>query len=501
MEKLRELAKLVTPNKTKSITVIGNGKDAGTKLDHLYRLLASGEVSTDEEAFRALYPDATRKNAYYKLKHELRNRLYNSVFFLDAKKSRGTDRQDAFVRCQFLIALGAFLQVGRAWTNVASVTRTAYELATKYELTNEAISTVRRLMLLNRTRGDRKRVDAYTLELLELSRLQEKELLAEVYWTQINKAFVEENSYKQSLPVRAANYAEMLDNIPIARESLKLIYLDAAIRAAAAMTAHDYAGAVPILEAALDRIVNYERFQDRVYTYTIAVNLLACHISLKQHPEARRVLRLLEENVVAGTYNWFKVKELHFTLALHTQRYAEAAMVHRAVSNHPDLKRQPAVLRESWTVYSAYLQMLYNADLISEEQSVAKRRFRIARFVNELPIYARDKRGHNITVLVAQIVLLLQQGKFDALIDRFEAINKYRERYVSRETNFRGNVFLHMLREVTRNDFNRPAVLAATADLRAKLDEEPIDILSPGYDQEILPYEDLWEVLLRGLPE
>jgi hypothetical protein len=102
-------------------------------------------------------------------------------------------------------------------------------------------------------------------------------------------------------------------------------------------------------------------------------------------------------------------------------------------------------------------------------------------------------------VIISQIVLLLQQQNYDGLIDRFEAVNKYRERYVSREVNFRSNVFLHMFREVSRKNFVKADVLAATADLRPLLDEEPVDVISPGYDQEVLPYEDVWELLLECL--
>lgn len=67
------------------------------------------------------------------------------------------------------------------------------------------------------------------------------------------------------------------------------------------------------------------------------------------------------------------------------------------------------------------------------------------------------------------------------------------------EKNFRGNVLLHMLQQVVKHNLNRPKIEKRTAELRALLNTVKIDITGQGYDQEILPYEDLWEVLLDAL--
>ena len=58
---------------------------------------------------------------------------------------------------------------------------------------------------------------------------------------------------------------------------------------------------------------------------------------------------------------------------------------------------------------------------------------------------------------------------------------------------------MHMLQQVTKSNFNRPRIETRTAELRALLDTVKIDITSQGYDQEILPYEDLWEILLEAI--
>ena len=75
MTELKELVDIITRNKVKSIEIIGNPSDKGTKMMQFYDLIAKGQVQSDEEAFRLLYKKGEDKNAYYKLKHLLRDRL------------------------------------------------------------------------------------------------------------------------------------------------------------------------------------------------------------------------------------------------------------------------------------------------------------------------------------------------------------------------------------------------------------------------------------------
>lgn len=499
MEKLKELVGVVSPNKIKTITLIGNGRRGDTKLHKLYELVADQKVSNDEEAFQRLYPNSRSKGSYYKLKHELRERLFNTLFFIDAKKVKSSDRQSAYLRCQWLLSASAILVLMRAWSNAMVVTKSALDIAEKYEFTNEAISASRRLMLANKLRGTDKTVSNYSLKLLSAVSLQQKETLAEIYWTQLSLSYVKESSYKAQVVSKAESYCYLLNKIESSQTSLKLIYLETMISACAKMANHDFDLAAVILEEGLETVTSYDRFRDVNSTYGIAVNLLACYIALKHHNQARKVLEVLYANVVVGTYNWYKTRELHFTLLMHTKLYDEAEVLFEDVVSQKTYAKQPAFVREAWTVYGAYLHILRQGNRLTGQPEAAPRAFRIQRYLNELPTFARDKRGHNVTVIISQIVLLLQQQNYDGLIDRFEAVNKYRERYVSREVNFRSNVFLHMFREVSRKNFVKADVLAATAELRLLLDEEPVDVISPGYDQEVLPYEDVWELLLECL--
>jgi hypothetical protein len=353
------------------------------------------------------------------------------------------------------------------------------------------------LLNISKVRAEVKKVDSYSDMYLGLIALQQKEAVAMVYWSKLSVVYNADHSFKKDMSLAAKNYRLELKQIKCEQQSQSLLYFETMISASEAMMSNNYEVAVPIINGALNQFLEWGKYVEDSYVYGLSINLLACYIPLKRYDEAREVLVSLYKHTKEGTYNWYKSRELHFILAMHTANYEEANRLHADTISQKTFKRQQPFIREAWTIYGAYLRILINAGKVKGEENASP--FRISRYLNQLPTFSKDKRGQNVPVLISQIVLLLQQGNFDGLIDRYEAVNKYRERYVEREVNFRGNVFLHMLRQMTTHDFDRCKVEKETVTLRNLLDQEPVDVMSPGYDQEILPYEELWEVLVETM--
>ena len=95
----------------------------------------------------------------------------------------------------------------------------------------------------------------------------------------------------------------------------------------------------------------------------------------------------------------------------------------------------------------AYLYYLRESNLIlpEEDEKAMISRFRMARFLNETPLYNKDRRGLNIPILIFQILFLILTKRYDETIDRIEAIEKYTTRYLKKDDNFRSNCFVKML--------------------------------------------------------
>ena len=135
----------------------------------------------------------------------------------------------------------------------------------------------------------------------------------------------------------------------------------------------------------------------------------------------------------------------------------------------------------------------------NEEQS--GRHFRLSRFLNEMEVFSKDKQGMNIAILIIEILLGIAQKKYDELIDRVEAMDKYRSRYLREEEVARANHFLRMLLQIPKNSFRREEAIAKACDDQRALEAIPIEMANQTFEIEIIPYEKLWEIALEILPE
>lgn len=499
MKELEELVSVITRNKTKSIAIIGNGPHDNSKLNRYYDLIASGEVSSDDEAFKKLYPGEKNKNSFYKLKHQLKERLYNTAIFVDAKKTKFSSRREAFTECQFLMALANKLNALGARKNMLIVCDKVIKIAERYDFTAEHINAAKKRMHNLITLGRLKEAKKDMTLIRSLCELQRKETYAEICWAETKSSYIHDRSLKTHISEKINTQLQEIAQIECDKSSIMLEYHLAILETAKYMTVNKYASAAEAAAKGLELMMARDYLYPTVI-YSLTVNLIACRVGLRQFHEGEEALASLEQFLTPGHYNWFKTNEIHFILLLHTKQYEKANTLHQETTKRRDYKDQPAYIQEIWIIYGAYLRILANAGKLPLDKKQRASPFRIRRYLNNLPTFSKDKRGQNVPVLVSHVLLQLQQGKLDAVDDRLEAIGKYRSRYAGVEKNFRGNVFLHMLNELSKANFDRAITERKTKKLRALLDTVPVDVTSQGYDQEVLPYEDTWDLILNALP-
>jgi hypothetical protein len=121
------------------------------------------------------------------------------------------------------------------------------------------------------------------------------------------------------------------------------------------------------------------------------------------------------------------------------------------------------------------------------------------RFLNEVPIFAKDRRGMNIPILIFHILYLVLTKRYDEVIDRNEAIEKYTSRYLKKDDNYRSNCFIKMLLQIQDAGFHKTAVIRHADKYVKMLAKMPLDFANQSHDIEIIPYEDLWKMVLDSL--
>ncbi|MBK6950081.1 MAG: hypothetical protein IPH16_20200 [Haliscomenobacter sp.] len=161
-----------------------------------------------------------------------------------------------------------------------------------------------------------------------------------------------------------------------------------------------------------------------------------------------------------------------FFFSFHSGDYEETLRVFEQASSHPGFRRLDPVNAEFWKISEAYLlYLLYTGRIPSTSEKAFN--FRIAKFLNEVPIFSKDKKGMNIPILIVQILFTIAQQRYDLAVLRIDSIEKYCTRYLRKDDTYRSNLFIKMLLCIPQAGFHRVAVSRRASKYRDLLRKHP----------------------------
>ena len=202
----------------------------------------------------------------------------------------------------------------------------------------------------------------------------------------------------------------------------------------------------------------------------------------------------------AGGLNWMTFQEYYFLLAMHTQNYEKAREIFKTVVEQPRFEHVGARRKEKWKIFEAYLSYILSVANPKEEDEAMQRNFRIFKFLNEVPLYSKDKRGLNVAILILQILFLLDRKDFNGIISRTEALKVYCSRYLRSDENYRSNCFLKMMLALEKKNFDLEQTNKVAKKWVNKLESSRFHYEHGSRSEiEIIPYEHLWQLILSKL--
>lgn len=498
MNELKELAYVVTRNKLKSIELLDTSRES--RLLEFYDLLSREKLQSDEEALQHFFPDAGSTAPYRKLKSNLKKRLINALFFIDVKKPSYTNRQRAYYECHKEWAAAKMLLGKNAWDACIDICERILRHAAQYEFTEMQLDLLRILRLNYSTRvPDLKKFESYRDLHAECEQLLIAENRAELLYCELLIHFVNSRSAKEDLQCTAAQYYEEIRPDMERFSSYRLQLYGHMVRMMTHTIANDYGGTLQVCRSMIS-FFESKSYDAHTPLLVAWYQKLVCHLQLRDFEDGEKAAMQCMALIEEGTVNWFKYHELYFLLAMHTERYDRAWTIYQEITRHRRFRFLPNNVKEIWTIYESYLYYLVQIDRIelpAEETSASS--FRLGRFLNEVPIFSKDKRGLNVAILTIQILLLIREEKYDQAIDRIEAIEKYCARYLHKDETIRSYYFIKMLLCIPAASFDPETVEEKAEKYKRKLLENSQESAHQTHKVEIVPYEKLWEFALASL--
>ena len=500
MDELQELAYILTKNKTKSIEIIGDdSRQYDSKLYQLFEAVQTGRVNTDQDAAQLIYGEAGISAKYRNLKHELKKRLLNTLFFVDSNNN--SDRDKAYFQCWKDWAACRFLIEKSARKTAVSLAKKTLKKARQHDFFDlvSAISLLLRMHYALREKDTA--LFRHYDEIYEKAKSEEEyQNLAHKYYMQlVLDHTIESVTANPKIEQDARKYSEELEPLKEETSNIKFHYYLYQIKLLGTMGVFEYQSAKQVCAEAISYLQASEtEFKGGIRNFLL--NKLVCHIQLKEFEEGKTTAMQCRDFISEGAFNWFKTNEYFFMLSFHTENYQEAYNIYTAITNHPRYKAYK-ILHETWSLYRMYLHFLYLLKKIKPaEEDKSFRKLRLGKFINEVPSFSKDKHGMNIPVLIAQMAFLILQRKYDAAAERIDALNKYCDRYLkTNNPNFRCNCFIKMLVQIPISGFHPAGTDRRAKNYLKKMQTIEINFNNQAHEVEVLPFETMWGFILEAL--
>ena len=148
-----------------------------------------------------------------------------------------------------------------------------------------------------------------------------------------------------------------------------------------------------------------------------------------------------------------------------------------------------------------YIHIVVDSGIAGDSKEISKKvpEFKLGRFLNTTPVFSKDKRGINVSILLMHIAFLLQRKDYNAIIDRTDSLNQYAYRYLRKDDSFRSNCMIKMVIQMTKADFHPVRTARYTADLRKQLSHVTLAGSGENIEVEIIPFEVLWDIMIKAL--
>lgn len=495
MKIIKELINVVTKYRMSSIDVLGpNTKHQDLPLVEFYEAIRNKEISTDQEAAARYFNSKENDYRYKKLKKVLKKQLINTTFFIDTSLPSFTEYHLAYYNCcKDWAAINILL--GRAARRAAiELAERVLKQAIKYEFTIIVVDITKILkghyggFLRNKKKYNRYKNIFNQYQKIWLSEMEAEEFYIELVTNEITQKNSHEiaNTYLQTLRPYTQQYQSYRLNLHYFLIELVMY-----------TKLNNYQKMVDTCQAAihfLEQKKNLFKESLALFYYQKTV----CHIHLKEYEAGKEASNQHLKLTIKGTQLWIIQLELRLLLLFHTAKYDEA------YSNFITMLQYNHVLKaniRNWKLYETYLYYLFNIEQVqlSSKKENQLSKFRVGKFLNNIPAYDPADRDTAIPTLAIQILFMIQKRKFEAAVIRIKAIRKYAATNLRKGENYRSDCFIKMLLEIPRAKFHHIAVARKTKKYLTKLQQTPLDSVSQQSNIEIIPYENLWTFLMASL--
>lgn len=503
MKDLKAIIGLLTRQKLRQIDILSNENALSTKTKQLYNGIKEGKINNDIEAAELLYNDSPDLPAYRMLKNRFKQRLINTVFFIDVQ-AYGKSAYDKTLNNAYKNWSAAKILMTKGMSTTAiSLMETTLKSLLKYDIIDLT------LLILNDLKTHYGLYNYNKLKFEKFKKLYKEVQLISQYKVESDDLYVllghliedkKSVSYDQSIKDLEKKFNKLKrksSKIDSYYFRYNIFICDYFIH----LIKKDLKKQLSISESAINYFKTKKGFNNYgIFTF-IQINGIV-KLSLKKFDESLLAFEeCLTYNPKEGKLFWQAIYNYIFLIHILKKNYHEAFEVLTYVINHKAFKGIYFSFRQHWYIKEAFIHFLIKVKKIDPKKIDSKKlkQFRLGKFLNDTPSLTKDKRGYNITIQIIQILFLVINEKHDQLLDKMNSLKQYSFRHLKSKEFLRSKTFIKMLIKIPENNYELNKIRSKTKTLHQKLLSTPMDFSEQSMSIEIIPYEQLWEEILELL--
>jgi hypothetical protein len=498
MKEIANLARIVTLRRMRHRSLLDLDAVRLGKEERLMQEIAVNPDITALQLTKLLYGANSVSNqaAMRQLRARVQDKLLNHLFFLDHSDPRMIVSRRYEVECLNLLHKATILYLEGEYSLSERLLRRCMRAAALGDFTTYGEQAAQRLQSVYAYQRQQSKYDKIGQELVVLRQTLSYEQEAEHIFLSVQLGIEEAVAKRQQVLAQLPGYLARLEELYRLAPTFGNFYALYRVRLANAGLAGHYQDIIRETEQATARLengeINARRFDQRFNHF---MNVYA-HLRGRRPKEGLKLAEKFAETIHPTSSNWFYFYEHYLLLALHAGEYEQALQLLQLAHKNPSYgKLRPAAV-ERWELLEAYTELV-----LPPEQVSLKRRNQLAVFAAlTVPEYSRDKRGYNVAILIFQLVHYLQQRLLEPVLVRLERLRKYQQRHLRDAATLRSRTFLRLLLLLPEADFD-PAQLAVRGKSLLRTLEEATLTRDADSEVEIIPYEELWLLIMNTLRE
>ena len=417
MEELKKIVDIVTARSKKNLPLIDikSENPEQNKELKLFRIIQQLDPATDKQAAHLMYKSGVGDPRYKMLKHRLKSKLLNHLFFIDFKDSGAYQYEQ---ECWNILHFAQVLFKQKEYDIAEKIIHKGITLSKEAEFTYLTIyflELLRDIFALKCRANDFKK----NLKLIKkLRKTRAIEVEAQDLYRDIQLKLTKSlNSRRKNIP-QVKKSVDRLRKLWEKCKSYEIFEAFYHLRLEYLRFTGDFN---QIIETTQKIETQYANSQINMIRFDIRVNHLALIHACLRAKKFKRGLKYASQFESAFERHgpgFFSFYENQYLLALQAADYGLASEIVKKVTRSPDFETLDEQLKQKWGLFKAY------GYLIKPDKRL-QRSFDYDFFFGKLPKYDKDQKGFIVAVVTLQFLQHLQNKNFQSIKSVAKECQKY----------------------------------------------------------------------------